>query len=140
MNKALFLLGIFISGCTGHLSLKSLGCTQNTNFQIVENNERIPAKVKIDGQKFRVETRLFTGSKFLSSPEKFQVHDILAENGIKCNDVKTISISTKTTGWDNFIGLIPFVSAKMVIIEGELTHSVKDDDADKEESIGEPSS
>jgi hypothetical protein len=130
----------FCSGCTGHLSLQNRGCSDNTDFKIYEKPTRNPAKVVRDGSKFTVTKKVYTGSKFLSSPEKFKVSEILLEHGIRCNEVKNLSISTKSTGWDNFVGLIPFVSGKTIIIEGELTESVKEDDAIKEESSGEPSS
>lgn len=141
MNKLvsiLFLLSLV--SCTGHLSLQNRGCSDNTNILIVEKQKRYPAKVIKDGNKFSVKKKVYTGSKFLSDPEKFKISEILAENGISCNNVKNLSITTKTTGWENLIGMIPFVSGKTLIIEGELIESVMDDDAVKEESTGEPSS
>lgn len=107
---------------------------------IVENNDRTPAKITRDGNKFKIKKKVFTGSKFLSVPDRFKISEILAEHDIRCNDVKNISITTKTTGWENIIGLIPFVSGKTIIIEGEIIGSVQEDDAIKEESKGEPSS
>lgn len=128
-----------LASCTGHLSLQNRGCSDNTNILIIEKQSRFPAKVTRDGNKFSVKKKVYTGSKFLKDPEKFKISEILADNGISCNNVKNLSITTKTTGWDNFIGLIPFVSGKTLIIEGELIESVMDDDAVKEESMGEPS-
>ncbi len=140
MSRISLILFFLLSGCTGHLSLQNRGCSENTNIRIVEKTSRYPAKVVRDGNKFTVTKKLYTGSKFLTYPDKFKVSEILAENGIRCNDVRNLSITTKTTGWENIIGLIPFVSGKTVIIEGELSESVKEDDAIKDESNGEPSS
>ncbi|MCO4793953.1 MAG: hypothetical protein KC493_09585 [Bacteriovoracaceae bacterium] len=141
MNKVIFLFLIFsFASCTGHLSLANRGCSKDNNILIVKKNDRYPVKVRIEGKSFFVKTKIYTGSKFLSTPEKFKIADILAEHGIDCNNVKNISITTKTTGWENIIGLIPFVSGKTLIIEGELSHIVTEDDADKEKSKGEPSS
>lgn len=134
------LLAFLVSSCTGHLSLQNRGCSDNTNIMIVENNDRTPAKITRDGNKFKIKKKVFTGSKFLSVPDRFKISEILAEHDIRCNDVKNISITTKTTGWENIIGLIPFVSGKTIIIEGEIIGSVQEDDAIKEESKGEPSS
>lgn len=134
---------LIFQSCGGHFHLSAKGCDDSTQWIVDPPPEwggqgLIPKEViKYD---FEMKKTLFTGSKLSDRLDKFVINDLLKEENIVCRDLESLTVISKASFWENFWGLIPFVSYKTIIIKGikktqpaDTSESKKEGDSKEDE-------
>jgi hypothetical protein len=114
-----FILSFLFVSCSGQLILNPRGCKTKASWG--------ETQLEAEGNNFLVEKKIWIAF----DRKEIRLKEYLGFEKIKCSRVNTLSMQVKTSWSDAIYSLIPLLTRKTIILEGQFKQALVMDDESK---------